>query len=71
MKAIKDCEWEVKSINKYTIGWIWVAFTSDDSGIDNSLYMDTDGKPLSTRRQVKYNWERFAKLNKIKKWRYV
>ncbi len=69
MKAIKDCEWEVELCNaildnknkhwwsiSISVGKETAEITSNGSWISKYL--------------AKRNWERFAKVNKIKKWKY-
>ena len=69
MKAIKDCEWEV-SLNISIGCWFWSAKVNDSkTGV---FCIDFESrKGYSRKEQVKRNWEKFAKLNKIKRWRYI
>ena len=65
MKAIKDCEWEVEILTP--LWWIARAFV----GKAGMGFHITSHKRYATQRSAKRNWEQFAKLNKIKKWKYV
>ena len=67
MKAIKDCEWEV-SIIPLDLNYRWQACTHDTVGFLSSTF---DYRWLSSKQSAKRNWEKFAKLNGIKKWKYV
>ncbi len=70
MKAIKDCEWEVRLIvqGKLSLGIRWEAHSEDMTGNAGDTFNSVWWASKST---AKRNWECFAKLNKIKKWRYV
>lgn len=67
MKAIKDCVWEVEIRGVYASGRrLWYAKFENEFG-----FGDFQSKPLDIAIEAKHNWEHFAKINKIKKWRYV
>ena len=67
MKAIKDVKWKVNIIG-VTAHW-WAAKSIGQTGlVSDSLVMDNF---LQTKSGAKRNWQRFAKLNKIKKWEFV
>ena len=68
MKAIKDCEWEIKVFENSYGQWFWSAFPLDeDSGIADII----GGNPSNTRKEAQEDWECFAKINEIKKWKYI
>ncbi len=62
MKPIKDCEWRVQ-----IYGFSWDAYSFNKSGVDELASKDN----FASEGFVKRNWECFAKLNGIKKWRYI
>jgi hypothetical protein len=70
MKAIKDCKWYIE-IADFLDGsghCYWVAGTDDNTSSD----LDTlTGYDFKTLQGCKRNWERFAKINGIKKWKYI
>ena len=71
MKAIKDCEWGIwiqEDSTPEKKGFWWVAEAIEDTGLYTHLVMENYFKLKSS---VKRNWGRFAKINGIKKWRYV
>ena len=72
MKAIKDCEWEVRiwDNNPSNHTWLWGAEKIDlyAAGLDET-YLGCSGM-FNKEYLAKRNWERFAKLTKIKKWKY-
>lgn len=70
MKVIKDCEWEVYIEKTGGTKYLWyVSKANDDEHCAiQRLLSEFDYK---TKQSAKRNWERFAKLNKIKKWKYV
>ncbi len=63
MKAIKDCEWEIKIDMEVSGFYTW-------SGSLRTIYV-AQRQLYNTEQSAKRNWERFAKLNKIKKWKYI
>lgn len=67
MKALKDLEWKVHIIG-VAQHW-WVAESTKQAGlVSDSLVMDNF---MYTISGVKRNWQRFAKLNGIKKWKFI
>jgi len=72
MKALKDCEWRIKIIYRsdfqtWKYYWMVGLDVAQLAGIDTSFY----GKMFKKRQGAKLNWERFAKLNGIKNWKFV
>jgi len=69
MKAIKYCAWEIQigySNNIFCYNWwAWALNVGFVSPLKSSYYN------YKTKRSAKRSWERFAKLNRIKKWKYV
>ena len=68
MKAIKDCEWEVRIIKrKYFPGYVWRASTKHTLPTIEitTPYYENE---IDNRKK---SWLRFAQINKIKKWKYV
>ncbi len=66
MKAIKDCEWEVH-IEYEHCNRLYSFYTfTNNAGITG-----LEGQDYKSKQSAKRNWERFVKLNKIKKWKYV
>ncbi len=78
MKAIKDCEWEVKLEKTISLGtkhkfiYLWKAEVAWD-GLSSSPtgILDISSEGWMPLRESKKEWECFAKLNGIKKWKYV
>ena len=68
MKAIKDCEWEVKVFDNSYGQWFWSAFISDE---DSDVADVIGGNPSDSKKEAQEDFECFARVNKIKKWRYV
>ena len=67
MKTIKDCKWTVRIVEGMNCYW-WEAAT-------NSLLSDDfsgviRGCAYQYEKVVLRSWEKFAKLNDIKKWKY-
>lgn len=67
MKTIKNCKWKVKVFNNSYGQWYWSIFMPEDCGVADII----GGDPSSSRKEAKHNWECFAKINDIKKWRYI
>jgi hypothetical protein len=70
MKAIKDCEWKVSICNSNYLGikgYFWWANSKEITGI----YGHQESIIVKSKKEAKHNWEKFAKINKIKKWKYV
>ena len=66
MKAIKDYKWKVeiiKSISFIPKEYYWKALNYHHSFIGGRYY--------KSEKSAKRNWEKFAKINGIKHWRYV
>ena len=68
MKAIKDCEWEVKIYEGRYFKW---GATSKKNNFGLLWQFHCGTEYLTSEQSAKHNWERFAKLNGIKKWKYV
>ena len=66
MKAIKDLVWEVDMVYSEMGNCWWVVQTKYQTVVEMTMEGSTE-----TIRGAKRNWERFAKVNKIKYWRYV
>ncbi len=69
MKAIKDCEWRVGIKGDKIVGIDWRADTNDFTGIIN--FFQSRQYHYKSKKSTKRNWEKFAKLNGIKKWQYI
>lgn len=67
MKAIKDCLWGVTIDYNMICGYFYWASTADESG----FYGQLEGIGQRTKKSAKKEWEKFAKLNEIKKWKYI
>lgn len=75
MKAVIDCEWEVrfKEVARGIMGWIAFAY---DCGLYGggrcclqSIVVE-EKQNMEWKIVLKEHWEKFAKLNDIKKWKY-
>ena len=63
MKAISQCEWEVNIDMEISGFYTWSVLSGTICADQRQLY--------KTESSAKRNWEKFAKLNKIKKWKYI
>ena len=72
MKAIKDCEWRVRLEICLNGPYYWSANPKQELGVRHRCGKDFVSKAnFKSEYGAKRNWEKFAKINKIKKWRYV
>ena len=71
MKAIKDCEWKVRIIDSSGYsknnGYFWEA----DSKTNPLLYDLVMPGYAASDRSARRNWLRFAKVNGIKRFKFV
>ena len=71
MKAIKDCEWEVE-ITKIPHEELYYFRASASQNVGLNVFgSNLQGRHHRRKYLAKRNWECFAKLNKIEKWKYV
>lgn len=69
MIAIRNCNYRVKIEKNIVLPeYWWTTYSKQDTGLDQELSMLGE---LETKELAKKNWEQFAKVNKIKKWRYM
>lgn len=66
-KRIIDYKWKLSIDDDGDGGYFWNAGYCISGVID--VWVTTE-KSFVTKRGAKKSWEDFAKLNKIKKWRY-
>ncbi len=81
MKALADCKWKVKiicslGVGEYEYYW-WADLTKRDTkavgfNLDyNGNAEDIHSPYFETEKKCINHWERFAKLNGYKNWKYV
>ena len=69
MKAIKDCSYKVKIEKNYVLPqYWWTTYSKQTTGLDQELGMEGN---KGTIELAKRDWEKFAKINKIKKWKFI
>jgi len=68
MKKLTDCEWRVRLDGEEAESqYWWYAYTDNNSDVE-FLMMESWTK---TKSGAKRNWQRFAKLNGIKHWKWA
>ena len=66
MKAIKNCEWEVKIFYEaFDKLYTWYAYPNENAGSPLE-----SGRAFTAKSSTKRHWEKFANINKIKRWKY-
>ncbi len=67
MKAIKECKWKVIVESSMCIHGCWWKANASGHGVYDLM----SKRNFMSTKLAKHHWEKFAKVNKIKNWKYV
>lgn len=74
MKALRECSWKIEILQCTCNcgGFYWSANPGQEADVRHQCGEDFVSKSLfKTTELAVRNWEKFAKLNRIKKWKIV